>query len=1355
MAQYDVIVNQNVATSGEQYIQRTVTGGKGRLLTFDSGDIPATLPVGTDGYVLTADSAEATGLKWAVASGGASDVFKTWTIQADSGYTWGSANVVASGDDTMDLVAGSGIAIDSDSTLKAFRIRTTGSGGLTSAYVSMTDGTTTASASGGDTFKFRSADNKLTVAVTDNDATHGDNLLITVNEANINHDNLAGFDANEHFLQSAISITASQVSDFDTEVANNSAVVANTAKVTMTYPGAGIALSTGSAWDTSITNNSANWNTAFGWGDHDGLYDPVGSASSAVSTHETTFNHANYNTAYSHSQIITGNPHDISWSDLTGSQPAPIAHTHTVSDITDFAAGVAANETSHADVLVDGDFTSQGLMRRGATAGSYSIVTDNSANWNTAFSWGDHDGLYEPDLGNPAGDGYVLSSTAAGVRSWVSQTGGMVYPGAGIAVSTGSAWGTSITDNSTNWNTAYSHSQLTSGNPHSVAWTELTGVRSGITLSGFNDDLTYGTSDVSVSNQGNDRVITATATTDDLNAETNLTYNTTQGLQIASGTGIVFASAATTYKVYTASGTVKANLTIETGANSVGGAGDIIIVAGAGSAAGGNVYFRRDTTYGNFYFGTGAAGHLPARSSETNVIFYDTDTGLLSYGPPDVGGYWTDQTTYLIPTRAADSVRLDGTTGTGFYVTTDYITGMSAAGTTGSELRLHANNVNIMQGFSGFVAWNVPLQITNAAAALTFNGGTTGGTIKTGDSATSATGPLHLTTGDATEVSPGDNSGNILIYPGASTAGSRGQIYFGEGSAASGALQARSAETNVVYYDTDTGKLSYGAAGNPAYGTDNQIPVMNSGGTGFEYTPNLTYGPSNNFEVVSIIRANSTSGGTSNYTTLTAGGMNMYVGSTQRVLFQLDVTNGASAVAIRLGSHTNLTTTGAKLLNVSNAGTERFFIDKDGGVFVSAGDGVTGTVTIAGGNAGVTALDEIAAELKFNSNDGSVTSDTGGKIAILSEATNGANWGMGFFTYQQTGDLLLEKLRITNNGIVKVLAEGTATASAPRLRIENTHTSIDTGNDYGSLEFYANDASTGGTGISGHIKNVATNAGVTSSLEFGIRTDSSGTAATRMTLNSSGLSITGTMAATAITVTSTSVVTNLNADRVDSLQASSFLRSDASDSATGTLSFSGSNNQTAGYLRFYDDVELVFGSNNDWDVYYSNANNDLYFDSVASTSDINFSTGGNVRFRFDMGTFAGTATDWIATSDVRVKTNIRPFELDMDKFLYLGSKAIRHNWKEGWGPLNSPEIGFIAQDIEKFFPELVSIGAKKPHLRGISYGKMVTVAIKAAAQTWIYAKEIDARVVAVESEVDKLKKKIDKLQIELNTLKNG
>jgi len=49
-------------------------------------------------------------------------------------------------------------------------------------------------------------------------------------------------------------------------------------------------------------------------------------------------------------------------------------------DITD-ATNVAA-----AGAAMDGDFTSQGLMKRGASAGSYSIVTDNSSNWNTAYT---------------------------------------------------------------------------------------------------------------------------------------------------------------------------------------------------------------------------------------------------------------------------------------------------------------------------------------------------------------------------------------------------------------------------------------------------------------------------------------------------------------------------------------------------------------------------------------------------------------------------------------------------------------------------------------------------------------------------------------------------------------------------------------------------------------------------------------------------------------------------------------------------------------------------------------------------------------------------------------------------------
>jgi hypothetical protein len=184
MAQYDVIVNQNVESGGIQFIERVLSAGKGRILTFDSGNIPVTLAAGTDGYILSRDDSESTGLKWIPSASGIA-AFKTWHPASDSGYIWGSSDVVASGTDTMDIIPGTGIAIDTDATSKAIRIRTTGSGGITSAYSSMTDGSVTANASGSDTFKFRSASNKLTLAVTSNDATHGDNVLFTINEGNL------------------------------------------------------------------------------------------------------------------------------------------------------------------------------------------------------------------------------------------------------------------------------------------------------------------------------------------------------------------------------------------------------------------------------------------------------------------------------------------------------------------------------------------------------------------------------------------------------------------------------------------------------------------------------------------------------------------------------------------------------------------------------------------------------------------------------------------------------------------------------------------------------------------------------------------------------------------------------------------------------------------------------------------------------------------------------------------------------------------------------------------------------------------------------------------------------------------
>lgn len=100
--------------------------------------------------------------------------------------------------------------------------------------------------------------------------------------------------------------------------------------------------------------------------------------------------------------------------------------------------GYLLSETSHADVLVDGDFATNGLMSR-TGAGTYSIVADNSANWNTAFGWGNH-----------ALAGYLLSETSHAdvlVDGDFATNGLMARTGAGVYAI--------VADASSNWNTAY------------------------------------------------------------------------------------------------------------------------------------------------------------------------------------------------------------------------------------------------------------------------------------------------------------------------------------------------------------------------------------------------------------------------------------------------------------------------------------------------------------------------------------------------------------------------------------------------------------------------------------------------------------------------------------------------------------------------------------------------------------------------------------------------------------------------------------------------------------------------------------------------------------------------------------
>lgn len=358
-------------------------------------------------------------------------------------------------------------------------------------------------------------------------------------------------------------------------------------------------------------------------------------------------------------------------------------------------------------------------------------------------------------------DGVTGTKTLAQLAATIP----MVYPGAGIALSTGSAWGTSITNNSANWNTAYSHSQIITGNPHALDYSDVGAAAV---------SHTHG----NITNAGA------------IGSTTNLPIiTTTSGVLIASSFG--------------------------TGANTFCVGND----ARLSDARTPTAHAMDSATY----------------HTSSDVTTLDATTSKHGFLPKLGGG-----TTNYLRADGAWAAPPGGTTyNSGSGITVDGSDNIDWGGALDADVTI----TGLYNIILGTVAYPIDNFIVNTVNGGLFgSGASTANTWKTFNTTSSAqvTPSITIQTGNITNAGSTYDPGDIKLAAGTTTgSGTNGSIYFLSNTS------VYSRTGTPAYYVTMTSvgeiiRTTYAAPGTPAYGADNQIPYMNST-TGFQYSAKLIF----------------------------------------------------------------------------------------------------------------------------------------------------------------------------------------------------------------------------------------------------------------------------------------------------------------------------------------------------------------------------------------------------------------------------------------------------------------------------------------------------------------------------------
>jgi hypothetical protein len=175
-------------------------------------------------------------------------------------------------------------------------------------------------------------------------------------------------------------------------------------------------------------------------------------------------------------------------------------------------------------------------------------------------------------------------------------------------------------------------------------------------------------------------------------------------------------------------------------------------------------------------------------------------------------------------------------------------------------------------------------------------------------------------------------------------------------------------------------------------------------------------------------------------------------------------------------------------------------------------------------------------------------------------------------------------------------------------------------------------------------------------------------------------------------------------------------------------------------------TKMYFGTTN---VYATGSQIRMMIDQIGSVGIGTTSPGYTLSVAGTIWANGSTITSGSATwSDIRLKKDITVVKNALDRALKL--KGVYYNWKDNEFTRNFPQgrqIGIIAQEMEKEFPELVL--TDKNGYKTIAYDKFTAVlleAVKEQEKDILRLKEADS---AQQVEINGLKARLDKLEKKL------